>query len=222
MPVIRISNIFFSGFHPDQTYIGGLNQRVVGPLGDCHSKLAIHGFMRGLTVDETLSLFCSQSYSSLGYFDEFSVSLDTLTKRDDLVDVPVTRFLETKLRSDLCFYSFNHPTSAVFSVYAADVMQYLVLHGLARHSGFPADPSIGAESLAGSVIFPVYPEIAAHHGVPHIGSYTFKPQSTWINPIDLKRFLTLEFEAFEGVGRETLALSHAAQLIAAQFTVLRS
>ena len=220
IPVIVVSNIYFSGFHPDQTYIGGLSQRVAGPLGDAHSKLAIHGFMTGQTIDQTLRLFCAETYTKLGYFEEFSASLNELTKRDVTVSVPVTRHLEETLKTNLCFYSFNHPTPLVFSTYAAEIIRHLASLGLARPSGFPADPSLCAANLAESIIFPVYPEIAAHHGVPHIGSYTFKPAGPWVNPISLKQFLTLEFEAFEQVGRETLALSHAAQNIAAQFTVL--
>ncbi len=219
-PTILISNIYFSGFHPDQTYIGGLNQRVAGPLGDGHSKLALHGFMSGLTVDQTLALFCSETYDRLGYFDEFLISLNELTKRDSVVNVPVTRFLKDTLRTNLCFYSFNHPTPLVFAAYAADITQHLVSLKQALPSGFPADQSLCAENLAGNIIFPVYREIAAHHGVPHIGSYTFKPAGTWVSPISLKRFLTLEFQAFEEVGREKLALSHAAQNITTQFTVL--
>lgn len=220
IPLIRISNIYFSGFHPDQTYIGGLSQRVAGPLGDAHSKIAIHGFMTGLTIAETRALFCEQTFARLGYFQEFHISLETLRERDRAVDVSVTRFLAETLGSALCFYSFNHPTPTVFSAYAADVMQHLVSRGLTDHSGFPADPALCTETLAGSVIFPVYPEIAAHHGVPQIGSYTFKPEGAWVNPLNLNSFLAREFEAFAAVGRETLALSHAAQNIAAHFKVL--
>jgi len=222
VPVVRISNIYFSGFHPDQTYIGGLSQRVSGPLGDAHSRLAIYGFMNGLTVDQTAAFFSIDSYSRLGYLDEFAKSLRTLVERDSQVDVPVSRFLKQRLRSALCFYSFNHPTPTVFSTYATDVMRHLTSLGLARASGLPDDPSLCSESLAGSVIFPVYPEIATHHGAPHIGSYAFKPDGAWVNPMTLRRFLKLEFEAFEAVGRETLGLSHAAQLIAAHFPALRS
>jgi hypothetical protein len=192
----------------------------LGPLGDYHSKLAIHGFMRGMTVSETLSLFSERSYARLGYFEEFSRSLATLKERDSVADVPVTRFLESKLRSVWCFFSFNHPTSELFAAYAPEVIDFLASRGLAKHSGVPATPSLCAENLAGNVIFPIYPEIAAHHGVAHLGSYSFKPDGTWVNPMSLEQFLILEFEAFEQVGRETLALSHAAQNIAAQFTVL--
>lgn len=222
IPLIRISNIYFSGFHPDQTYIGGLTQRVTGPLGDAHSKLAIHGFMAGLTVDQTMNLFSYQNYACLGYFDEFSASLDELTKRDSSVDVPVTRSLEQQLLTALCFYSFNHPTPAVFNAYTPHVMQYLVSRGFVQHSTCPADPFICAENLAENIIFPVYPEIAAYHGVPHIGSYAFKPVGPWVNPMSLNRFLTLEFEAFEEVGREELARSYAAQNIAVKFALLQS
>lgn len=220
IPVIIISNIYFSGFHPDQTYIGGLSQRVTGPLGDAHSKLAIHGFMTGQTVEQTLRLFCTETYAKLGYFEEFSASFGELTKRDATVNVPITQHLKETLKTNLCFYSFNHPTALVFSNYAAHIMSHLSALGLAKPSGYPPDPSLCAVTLAESIIFPVYPEIAAHHGVPHIGSYTFKPAGPWVNPISLKQFLTLEFEAFKQVGRETLALSHAAQNIAAQFNVL--
>lgn len=220
LPVIRISNIYFSGHHPDLTYIGGLNRRVTGPVGDYHSKLAIYGFLEGLTVAQTQALFHAETYRRLGYFDEVETSLATLRERDASVDLSVVPVLERALRTGLCFYSVNHPTSLVFSAYTAQITDHLAAAGLSQSAGLPVDPSLCPETLAGSVIYPVYPEIAAHIGMPHVGSYAFKPDGAWTNPIDLEMFLAREFAAFDALGRETLALSHAAQLIKAHFPAL--
>ena len=201
IPVRRISNIYFSGLHPDLTYLGGLGTRVMGPLGDYHSKLAIHGFLKGLSVPDTMALFCTRSYEMLGYYDEYAQSMSTLAERDRIVDVPVTRILDEKLRSALCLFSVNHPTPALLSAYCYEVTRYLEDNGFGQYSGMPPDPSMCGESLANSAIFPIYPEVAAHHGVPSFGSYSFKPEGARVNALDLFTFLTREFDTFSEVRR---------------------
>ena len=217
LPVCLISNIYFSGLHPDLTYIGGLGQRIVGPLGDYHSKLAIFGFLKGVSIIDTMALFSERSYELLGYFTEYAKSMRTLEERDCIVDVPITHILDATLRSSLCFFSVNHPTSALLSAYCHEVARYLEDNDLGRCSEMPLDPSMCGESLAGSAIFPIYTEITAHHGVLSFGSYAFKPEGSRVNALDLFTFLTREFETFAEVGRDALARSHVGQEILALF-----
>ena len=40
--VFTITNLFFSGFHPDITYLGSMGKRILSPLGDYHSKIVLN------------------------------------------------------------------------------------------------------------------------------------------------------------------------------------
>jgi hypothetical protein len=220
IPVIRISNIYFSGLHPDLTYLGGLGHRVLGPLSDYHSRLAIQGFQKGLSVENTMPLFCEETYKFLGYYDEYERSLNTLRERDRVVDVPVADILADRLKVSLCLFSVNHPTSALLSVYCDRIVHYLERKGLGCRSDMPANAFVCSESLAQSAIFPIYPEIADHHGIPYFGSDAFKPEGSRVNAIDLFTFVKAEFEAFAEIGRTTMAQSLVAQQIASQFASL--
>jgi hypothetical protein len=222
IPVVTISNIYFSGLHPDLTYIGGLAQRIVGPLIDYHSRLSLYGFLRGLSLEETRSLFCGETYRAVGYYDEYSASMTELRRRDEGVDVPVSAILEDLIQKAMCFFSVNHPTSAVLGPYCDTIVRFLEEMGLGRHSGMPADSLMCAESLAGNAIFPIYPEVAEHHGMKAFGSYAFKAPGSRINPMDLPTFLAAEFGVFERVGVEALSRTATAREIMARFSEVGS
>jgi hypothetical protein len=70
-PVFFISNLTFRGTHPDITYIGGLNQRAPGPIGDYHSQIALLTYLMGLNPIEAAKMYCDGIYTRLGYYDEF-------------------------------------------------------------------------------------------------------------------------------------------------------
>jgi hypothetical protein len=218
IPLITISNIYFSGLHPDLTYVGGLAQRILGPLGDYHSRLALFGFLRGWTPVETAALFCGSVYRDIGYYDEYAVSMAEMKERDKAVDVPVSKDLEHLLRKAMCLFSVNHPSSTLLAPYCNEIVRYLEDRGLGRHSGLPIDPSLCADSLANNAIFPIYPEIATYHGVAQLGSYVFKALGTRINPMNLRAFLAGEFKAFSDVGAEALATTINAKQILAKFS----
>jgi hypothetical protein len=220
IPVVKISNIYFSGLHPDLTYIGGLSQRIVGPLVDYHSRIALFGFLNGLPLEDTEALYCHKTYQAVGYYDEFAASMKAIRDRDKDVDVPVSAMLEYLLPKAVCLFSVNHPSSALLSPYCNDIVRYLERRGLGLHSGLPADSFVCAESLAGNAIFPIYPEIAAHHGMASLGSYAFKAVGSRVNPMNLPTFLAAEFGAFQNVGAETLAQTVTGKQIMERFSML--
>ena len=220
IPVFTISNIYFSGYHPDLTYLGGFAKRIVGPLGDYHSKMCLYAFANGLCVDDALNLFSNETYAKVGYYDEFISSFETLKNRDIHVDIRVTDILPGILQDRFCFLSVNHPSLDLFVAYGDFIISYLKKRGLVRHSGLPADANLFKEGLAESVIFPIYREIAERHGVPRFGSYAFKPQGGSVNPIDLNAYIEAEYAVFSEVGVEPLVKSYNGSLVMKQFEML--
>jgi Polysaccharide biosynthesis enzyme WcbI len=221
-PVVSISNIYFTGFHPDLTYIGGFANRVLGPLGDYHSKIALYAFINNLPMLEALDLYCNTSYSLAGYYDEFSSSFGELKRRDAEVDVPVSKLLEKIISERLCFLSVNHPSLALFLAYADQIAATLAERNLIVRSNMPAQVGYFRESLADNVIFPIYPEFAARHGLPEWGSYSFKPEGVNVNPISLREYVEGEYAVFSKLGPDALMRSHHGLQVANQLQRLRS
>jgi hypothetical protein len=203
--VILVSNIFFSGLHPDLTYLGDLAGRVIGPLGDYHSKLALFSFLSNRTVAEATKLFTGDIYNKLSYFSEFDISMNELQRRDIEVDVGVTDLLPNILHSNYCFYTVNHPTSAVFAPYCSQIIRFMESLGVEQHSGLPIDPLVCEASLAQNTIFPIYPEIAEYHRIPQFGSLAFKAAGARKNPINLGQFIASEYDVFRTISIESLA-----------------
>jgi hypothetical protein len=217
LPVIRISNIYFSGLHPDLMYIGGLGKRVTGPLIDYHSKIAVHGYLRDLSIEKTTTLYTETTYCELRFYEEMSLSLETLKTRDSQVDIPISNLLPDYLQRALCFFSVNHPTSALLAPYCHHIIRSLAAQGLGSPSGVPLDSGLCADTLANNVIFPIYPEIAARHGIPWLGSYVFRLPNARSNPVDLAHIIAAEFECFNTIGREVLMQSAQVKAVVRMF-----
>lgn len=47
-----ITNIHFSGLHPDITYLGDQAGRIESSLGDYHSKIILHSFLTNCSINE--------------------------------------------------------------------------------------------------------------------------------------------------------------------------
>jgi hypothetical protein len=203
--IATIPNFYFSGLHPDLTYIGGLGHRVVGPLEDYHSKIAIYGFATGMSVDQCTGLYCDDTYARLGYYDEFEKSLAELRRRDTSLDVPFTDELPALLKSDLCFFSVNHPTNFLLRAFCIKVAAWLDDHGVVTRVPWSWPLGSLPNHLAQHVIFPVFPEVAAACELAFPGSYTFKPPTIGDSPVaclNLREFVEQEYKIFGNIDRQ--------------------
>jgi hypothetical protein len=219
-PVLKISNIYFHGLHPDITYIGARGARIVSPIGEYHSKLVLWGYCNRKSVEEVESLFCHDSFSKLGYFDVWETSLAEAKQRDLLADVRITDIWAPILKSLVSFYSVNHPTPALLAPYSGAIAETLAKRQLVARSSLRASPFLMDVSLFQNAVFPVYPEIAQFHGVPSFGGYAFKPVAGRVNPLPLHDFIRKSFDAYEEAGRSAVEESVAAQSIARTLSVL--
>ena len=206
-----ITNFYFSGLHPDLTYIGGLSRRIGGALGDYHSKIALMGYLHGLPADSTLALYCDETYQELGYYDEYEESLAELRRRESEVDIPFADEMAALIPQDLCFFSVNHPTSFLIAAYAEKIAGWLEEKGVSERTDCPRNPVYFVNYLASTGIFPVYPEIASRFGLNYSGSYLFKPLTPGNNPVchlDLAEFVEEEYAAYGAFSYEEIANSH--------------
>jgi hypothetical protein len=216
--IATIPNFYFSGLHPDLTYVGGLGRRITGPLSDYHSKVAILGYVAGFSVDQTVRLFCDDNFQKLGFYEEYSRSMTELARRDATLTISYTEEIAKLLREDLCFFSVNHPTSFLLSHFCQKVCNWLETQGLAGCTGWICRPSSLPNHLAHDVCFPVYPEIAAKFDLPFLGSYEFKPATIGDTPVtclNLREFVDAEFRCLAEIPPTTLEGStHVGEFLA--------
>lgn len=211
----RIANMYFSGLHPDLTYIGGLAERVDGPLGDYHSKIALLAYLRGYSLGETLKLYTEKVYEAIGYFEAATKSIENLKDREQKIDIQFSDILQNNYRESPTFFSVNHPTSLMFDLYCQKISAWLEDNMGIKQSGWHRGPLFAMNHLAGSAIFPVYPEISKHLMLKYPGSYNFKPTTPGDDPVttyNLQQMICQEFSAFDNVGRDNLKVSHQGQL----------
>lgn len=208
-PVLRIHNLFFSGLHPDLTYVGGMGQRVTGPMGDYHSRVVALSVACGLPAETALALLGDETYRALDYPGEYGRSLDELRRREAEVDIPFTDQMDMLVRRERAFLTVNHPTAALFGAYAHAIADRLAALGLAQATGLPPDPSSLPNPLANNVVFPIYPEIAAAHHLPYADSYLFRtPLHNNISDVlTAREFVAADHAALSALDREKLLRS---------------
>ncbi|GAA0745900.1 hypothetical protein LRH25_11355 [Ideonella azotifigens] len=159
--VKTITNLFFDGLHPDVTYVGQMSARLQSPLGDYHSKIILDAFCEGRSEAECRAMFNAAEYERRGYFQAYDRSAKELLARDKDVDVPFAKEFLGLVRQFPTLMTFNHPTSVVFQAYGVRLAKEL---GLTLPQ-FPA-PYV-KNPLAGSVLWPVYKELAQAHGLKY-------------------------------------------------------
>jgi hypothetical protein len=206
-PVLLIHNLHFAGLHPDLTYIGGMGQRVQGPMGDYHSLIVALAVAEGLPPAAARALFRPEVYRSLGYIRAFAASLQAFRAREAQVDIPFAREMARLVRRERAFLTVNHPTAAGFAAYAQVIAAHLAGRGLAEPSGLPADPAVLPNPLAAQAVFPVYPEIAERHGLPYADPYLFRPpaQEGMPSVLTLPEFVERGHAALSALPRDRLA-----------------
>jgi len=206
--VLSISNLFFTGYHPDIIVLGTIGKRMDGAMAQYHSRLALYGFTRGMSVEETAALFNAETYATMGYFSSWGASLRRLAVADKEVDLPFgPRFVEL-LKERPCMYVVNHPSPTVFREWARFLMGRLEERSLGRMREWMPDESLIPHYFTDTEAWPVYPEIARHHALNFPGSYVFKKarfdQASFLS---LTQFIQAEFDVFASAGQELIANS---------------
>jgi hypothetical protein len=110
--VILWPNIFFKGQTPDLCYVTATNgARVMGPLGEYHSKPLVDAWLAGSTVDQTDALLTRGQINTTGMRDMAAASLEELRRREQQCNVGVAETIVESWQSRRYFFTFNHPVS---------------------------------------------------------------------------------------------------------------
>ena len=205
---IFMTNVHFEGLHPDFTFIGAMEDRCTGILGNYHSRIAFHSFLAGKTVLETAKFFSRHSYRTLKYIEWYQRSKEIFYRRDADNEIRFSDLFFTIVERERALLTFNHPTAATFINYVSLIIKYLSFLDICKSVNVPTDFSIHMNSLLSGPVLPVYPEISDELGLAIRDDYLFKSASTAKHPgrfIDLRAFIEDEFECFSKRSHEWLA-----------------
>ena len=203
--IVPFPTVVFSGFHPDTIYLldptrGGMP--IECPTGPYHSALIVYGFLRGMSVEQTMALFSEQTFKMLGYLNVWDDSATQFLSSAKASGLDLDNdFLRWSRRG--CFmYSHNHPKAHVL---------FDIGRALLDKAGLPAGQldfdDFAVDDIVRGAVFPLYPEIAAHLGLR--GSYLFKQGNYRLSRtvgefLDLKMFTEASFAIYAQHKREAL------------------
>ncbi|WP_276118020.1 WcbI family polysaccharide biosynthesis putative acetyltransferase [Pararhizobium qamdonense] len=205
----QYTNLYFTGYHPDLTYFGDRGVRLQSAMGDYNSRIALIGYVRGLSVDDTLALFNNTTYEHLGYFNQFESSKLELIRRDQDNDVRFAEEFFEVAKAHLPLYTVNHPTAHVLAPLAEMIIEAC---GQKR-------PSINIDTvknpLVDGSIWPVYPEVASHLGLDYEGDTIFYPSFyEERHPMELRDFIATTYERYDSFGQSKITEMPGAQDLA--------
>lgn len=189
--------IIFTAYHPDMIYI---KNALASPTGGYHSSVACLGWIHGLSVEETVSLYSEEVFRALGFFDYWESSVSFLIAEGNAAALPMAHLIDGWSKRGIWMHSINHPKSFVLADLAREVL---------TREGLPFLPAVEehmADTLANGPSWMVYPEIAGHLNVE--GKYQFKkgsavlPKDPSVLLSDLNNFVRLSFEKYATYRKE--------------------
>lgn len=203
--------VAFPAFHPDMIYVGDvaslrLSKLVQGPLGPSHSAIALCGFLEGLSVEATLSLYTDTVFERLGYFRFWEEGAEALHRIARNMDFGLEQDLVRWSRRGCFMHDANHPKLFVIGDLA---------RRLATEAGLsPLDVAVEdylPDTLVDEAMWPVLPAVAERYGVPVQSLFRGKPEEGGTpRLIDLPGFVAESFALYTRLPRDDLSAARVA------------
>lgn len=187
-----LPSLQFAGFHPDVITIRLDHDDIVGPTGQSQSRIAVVGFLAGLSPRETADLYNRLVFARLGYLNRFTEQRALLIERFAPYGIDLAAAFETWLERGCFMHDTGHPRIRVMLTLARAACGLM-----GETPATLADESALPDPLAAFAIHPVFPDIAAAIGVPPSGA--FRPAlRPGVSPrvMGAEAFVRASFEAF--------------------------
>jgi hypothetical protein len=193
-----IPSINYSGYHPDMIHIdNGLTQKkILGPLANCHSSIALWAWYHDLSIDQAIELYTESVYEGLGFFEYYQISRKSLIRRAEQIDFYLKDLIDSWSSKGCWMYAIHHPKLFVL----IDLAKYFLEKKSIPYK-FNSLKNIH-DDLAILPIFPVYPEIGKALGID--GDYLFKPVGEKPTNYNLEEFVRASFECYSHYSKDGL------------------
>ncbi len=152
--LVRIINIFFSGYVPDCTYIGPMGARMKSIVGDYHSRHVYDSWSKDKPLNNCIDEL--RNYDQNKVTATFQASSEELRRREAEVDVPVSDLVLDHTFGLRNFFTFNHPKLELHRLYLERILEFV---GLGTSVAPCQDP------LMMHTHWPIYPAVYAHFGL---------------------------------------------------------
>lgn len=197
--VVNFTNIYFTGLHPDATYLGGMGKRFLSPVGDYHSRITYLSYVKGLTIAECMQKFTSETYEKLGYYNQWDSSSSELINRDVKNDVKFAEEFLDITSSDLSLLTFNHPTALVFNKLGNRLLNFIGLKKM------PLPIESQPNFLATNTFWPVYENLDLSKRIKYTTPFIFKAADNLGKKIyRLDQFISQSFQNYDSFGIDNI------------------
>ncbi len=137
--VVRWPSVYWAGYFPDLFYLRDAAGRPVvdGPF-DYHDRLILRAFAEGLEVSAVCCLMADAERPSNApeWAAHATAELD-VRGRD--CDIDVAPFIASHFRSEMLFFSMNHPTNRLLAFIAQEISERIGLGGRTKSECVPVE-----------------------------------------------------------------------------------
>jgi hypothetical protein len=166
-PVALLPRFRFAGFHPDTVAVTLDGARLAGPTGATHSRLAIAGYLGGLTAPQTTDLFNGLVFGRLGYYGAYAEQHALLLAAFSAYGYDLAPYVDAWRHAGCFMLDSSHPRMRVL----LDIARLLCL----RLGITPETDTVHERDLppppAPHATHPLFPDIAARLGVSPEGTF---------------------------------------------------
>jgi hypothetical protein len=202
--IIYLPIFVFRGLQPDCIYLNTPTGLIKDGLGDMHSGIIAAAYVLGLPEAQVPKLFNALVFTSLGYFDSFSIAKTQTLKTFLDAGFDLKSCMASWLQNHGAFmHTVNHPKICVLARLAWMIAQKKCSADLNdSYLSTIEDP------LEMGIQWPVYPELARRIGIA--GSTTFIQSVRWAQSSTRSRELSLSsfvahcYRRYETIPRDML------------------
>lgn len=193
--ILAIPFVYFDRFHPDITYVKSNSKTVLGPCDAYHSLIVFAGFMAGLSISETASLFCEEIFERLGYLSGWGSKEAEFLAGFKSCDLNIDDTYRKWLRAGSFMHTVNHPHVEVLF----DISRVALKKAGVETNAL--QECVVSDNLKQASIWPIYPEIGARISLH--GSYMFKKHAEY-RVLGLDEFITASYAVYQNLDKLTL------------------
>lgn len=148
--VIRWPSVYWAGYFPDLFYLrDAANQPVVDGPFDYHDRTILEAYASGLDVEATCRLLQDSDQPSDAAAWAANATAELGIRGKDC-DIQVTDFIDANFRSELLFYTMNHPANRLLASLAQQITQRLGVPGQVDQGQMP-------DEVLGWTFYPLHP-----------------------------------------------------------------